>query len=62
MKDWGDKITPSSKEMRSIWHISLTSMSEKKYGKHSTQKTIELLKKIISSSTNENETENLLIY
>jgi site-specific DNA-methyltransferase (adenine-specific) len=54
MKDWNDKITPSGKQMRSIWHIPLTPMNEKIYGKHPTQKPIELLKRIIASSTKEN--------
>jgi len=53
MKDWNDKITPKGKQMRSIWHIPLTPMSEKIHGKHPTQKPIELLKRIISASTNE---------
>lgn len=53
MREWDDKITPKGKQMRSIWHIPLTPMSEKNHGKHPTQKPIELLKRIISSSTNE---------
>jgi site-specific DNA-methyltransferase (adenine-specific) len=54
MREWDDKITPKGKQMRSIWHIPLTPMSEKTNGKHPTQKPIELLKRIISSSTKEN--------
>ncbi|MFW6285906.1 MAG: DNA-methyltransferase [Nanoarchaeota archaeon] len=54
MREWDDKITPKGKQMRSIWHIPLTPISEKKYGKHPTQKPIELLKRIIASSTKEN--------
>lgn len=54
MREWNDIITPKGKQMRSIWHIPLTPMSEKTHGKHPTQKPIELLKRIISSSTNEN--------
>jgi site-specific DNA-methyltransferase (adenine-specific) len=53
MKDWDDKITPSGKQMRSIWHIPLTPMREKTHGKHPTQKPIELLKRIISSCSEE---------
>jgi len=53
MKEWDDKITPSGKQMRSIWNIPFTPMSEKKHGKHPTQKPIELLKRIITSSSNE---------
>ncbi|MEA3329295.1 MAG: site-specific DNA-methyltransferase [Nanoarchaeota archaeon] len=54
MREWDDKVAPQGKQMRSIWHIPLTPMSEKSHGKHPTQKPIELLKRIISSSTNEN--------
>jgi site-specific DNA-methyltransferase (adenine-specific) len=54
MKEWEDKITPKGKQMRSIWHIPLTPIKEKKHGKHPTQKPIELLKRIIISSTHEN--------
>jgi site-specific DNA-methyltransferase (adenine-specific) len=54
MREWNDTITPKGKQMRSIWHIPLTPMREKTHGKHPTQKPIELLKRIIASSTNEN--------
>ncbi len=52
MKEWDDKVSPKGKQMRSIWNIPLTPMKEKSYGKHPTQKPIELLKRIIISSTN----------
>ena len=52
MRKWDDKITPSGKQMRSVWHIPLTPQTEKVHGKHPTQKPIELLKRIIVSSTN----------
>jgi len=55
MKEWDDKIAVKGKQMRSIWNIPLTPMREKKFGKHPTQKPIELLKRIIISSTNEND-------
>lgn len=55
MREWSDALAPSGKQMRSIWHIPLTPMSEKTHGKHPTQKPIELLKRIILSSTSENE-------
>ncbi|MFH0869622.1 MAG: site-specific DNA-methyltransferase [archaeon] len=55
MKEWDDKISPKGKQMRSIWHIPLTPMSEKKCGAHPTQKPIELLKRIIASSSNEGD-------
>jgi site-specific DNA-methyltransferase (adenine-specific) len=52
MRQWDDKVAPVGKQMRSIWHIPLTPMSEKQSGKHPTQKPIELLKRIITSSSN----------
>ncbi len=55
MKNWDDKISPKGKQMRSIWYIPLTPLSEKKQGKHPTQKPIELLKRIILSSTDEGD-------
>lgn len=51
MKEWDDKISESGKQMRSVWSIPLTSQQEKKSGKHPTQKPIELLKRIILSTT-----------
>jgi len=51
MKDWNDKISPSGKQMRSIWNIPLTPMSEKNHGRHPTQKPEELLRRIIASSS-----------
>ncbi len=51
MKKWNDKISPSGKQMRSVWYIPLTPQYEKKYGKHPTQKPEELLRRIIASST-----------
>lgn len=55
MKAWDDKITPTGKQMRSIWHIPLTPKSEKEHGKHPTQKPLELMKRIITSSTNKGD-------
>lgn len=43
------------KQMRDVWETSLTKPSEKKCGKHPTQKPIDLLEKIILSSTDEND-------
>jgi len=61
MREWDDKVSPRGKQMRSIWHIPLTPISKKTHGKPPTQKPIELLKRIIASSTKENQTENLLM-
>lgn len=43
------------KQMKDVWETSLTKPSEKKCGKHPTQKPLELLEKIILSSTDEGD-------
>ena len=45
----------NNKQMKDVWETSLTKPSEKKCGKHPTQKPIELLEKIILASTFEND-------
>ncbi|MDG6219415.1 MAG: site-specific DNA-methyltransferase [Candidatus Thermoplasmatota archaeon] len=55
MKEWDDKLGPSGKQMRSIWNIPLTSLSEKKNGKHPTQKPVELLRRIIAASSEQGD-------
>jgi len=55
MKQWDDKISPKDRQMRSVWHIPLTPQSEKTHGKHPTQKPIELLKRIITASSDEGD-------
>lgn len=55
MKEWDDRIGPSGKQMRSIWNIPLTPRSQKKNGKHPTQKPIELLARIIAASSDEGD-------
>jgi site-specific DNA-methyltransferase (adenine-specific) len=50
--EWkGDKLKNPNKQMRSVWVISTTPPSEKKVGKHPTQKPMELLKRIVLAST-----------
>ena len=44
-----------NKQMKDVWTTSLTKPSEKKNGKHPTQKPLEILERIILSSTNEND-------
>ena len=44
-----------NKQMKDVWETSLTKPSEKKYGKHPTQKPVALLERIILSSTDEND-------
>ena len=41
--------------MRSVWNIPLTPLKEKKQGKHPTQKPLELLRRIIFSSSNKGD-------
>jgi site-specific DNA-methyltransferase (adenine-specific) len=58
MKKWNnpkDKLKNTDKQMRSVWSIPLIPKNEKKFGKHPTQKPLELLNRIISSSSNEND-------
>lgn len=45
----------NNKQMKDVWITSLTKPSEKKQGKHPTQKPLEILDKIILASTNEND-------
>lgn len=44
-----------NKQMRDVWETSLTKPSEKKCGKHPTQKPMEILEKIILASTDEGD-------
>ncbi len=55
MKQWDDKFSPKGRQMRSVWSIPFTPLTEKACGKHPTQKPIELLKRIIASSTNKGD-------
>lgn len=45
----------NNKQMKDVWTTSLTKPSEKKQGKHPTQKPLEILDRIILASTNEND-------
>lgn len=58
MKVWNnpkDKLKNKDKQMRSVWSIPLMSKDEKEFGKHPTQKPLELLNRIISSCSNEGD-------
>ncbi|MGV8162770.1 MAG: DNA-methyltransferase [Candidatus Nanoarchaeia archaeon] len=55
MKEWDDGFSPKGKQMRSLWSITLTPQREKVHGKHPTQKPIELLKRVIESSSKEGD-------
>ncbi|WP_299510047.1 site-specific DNA-methyltransferase [uncultured Rummeliibacillus sp.] len=50
MKSWN-----SGKQMKDVWTTSITKKSEKSFGKHPTQKPLELLERIILSSTHEGD-------
>ncbi|MCL2566851.1 MAG: site-specific DNA-methyltransferase [Alphaproteobacteria bacterium] len=50
-----DSIKKEGKQMRSLWSIPTTKISEKKHGKHPTQKPLALLERIIKASTNEGD-------
>lgn len=43
------------KQMKDVWETSLTKPSEKKYGRHPTQKPIEILERIVLASTDEGD-------
>ncbi len=49
-----DRFKNDGKQMRSVWAINTPTQSEKEFGKHPTQKPLELLKRIIIASTNDN--------
>lgn len=48
-----DFLKKPGKQMRSVWAIGTPKASEKKFGKHPTQKPLELLKRIILTSTDQ---------
>lgn len=50
--NWGkDFIKKPGKQMRSVWAIGTPKRNEKIFGKHPTQKPIELLKRVVLAST-----------
>ena len=54
--DWGeDFIKKPERQMRSVWAIGTPKSYEKEFGKHPTQKPLELLRRIILASTNKND-------
>jgi site-specific DNA-methyltransferase (adenine-specific) len=50
-----DKLKKKDTQMRSVWSIPAPKNEEKKYGKHPTQKPLDLLKRIVLASTNEGD-------
>ena len=54
--DWADdRLKNPGKQMRSVWAINTPKTEEKKFGKHPTQKPLNLLKRIILASTQEGD-------
>ena len=54
--DWpGDYMKVPNKQMRSVWAINTPKPYEKKFGKHPTQKPLELLERIVLASTSEGD-------
>ncbi len=51
-----DIIKKENKQMRSVWAINTPKPIEKLFGKHPTQKPIDLLKRIVLSSSNKGQT------
>ena len=47
-----DKMKKENTQMRSVWSIPTPKNGEKEYGKHPTQKPLDLLLRIIIASTN----------
>lgn len=50
-----DEFKNDNKQMRSVWSIMTPKRDEKTFGKHPTQKPLELLNRIILASTNEGD-------
>ena len=53
--DSGDKLKSVGKQMRDVWSIPTTPMREKEYGKHPTQKPLELLERLILACSKEGD-------
>jgi site-specific DNA-methyltransferase (adenine-specific) len=54
--EWhGDFMKTPNKQMRSVWAINTPKPWEKKYGKHPTQKPLDLLERIVRASTQEGD-------
>lgn len=50
-----DKLKKPGLQMRSVWSMGTPRPEEKKFGKHPTQKPLDLLKRIILASTNKGD-------
>ena len=55
-EDWPeDQLKKKGLQMRSVWSINTPKKEEKKFGKHPTQKPLDLLKRIVLASTNKGD-------
>ncbi len=54
-KDRYEILHEKGKQMRSVWAINTPQRIEKTFGKHPTQKPIELLKRVVLASTNKSD-------
>ena len=50
-----DQLKKPGLQMRSVWAMGTPKPHEKKYGKHPTQKPLDLLKRIVLASTNKGD-------
>ena len=54
--DWSeDQLKKPGLQMRSVWSINTPKPIEKKFGKHPTQKSFDLLKELFLASTNKGD-------
>ncbi len=54
--EWPEDIMKkSNKQMRSVWSINTPRREEKVFGKHPTQKSLDLLRRIVLASTNKGD-------
>ena len=54
--DWpGDFIKKPNGQMRSVWAIGTPKREEKKFGKHPTQKPLDLLRRIVLACTHKGD-------
>lgn len=55
--DWNeDALKKPNTQMRSVWSIGTPKPSEKRFGKHPTQKPLDLLRRVVLASTNPGNT------
>ena len=50
-----DAFKKPNKQMRSVWSITTPRPAEKKFGKHPTQKSLDLLRRVVLASTNKGD-------